>query len=157
MTDDSSKQKPRNIFAHLKFDKAKGLAERIEKGDRISGDDLLIALREHEDGPLPETFVKYLEKPLSGWEEKKPGPKPKGSLFRSSERIFLNQYYEGFKAVLNGEADGMIILPEFVEKHLPDIDESFSVSEKASQLVAMYVYKDVRKAPGIMNKISSPK
>lgn len=66
------------------------IVHEINAGDRISGDDLVLALREHRDGPLRETLVGFLEDLLSGWEEKKRGPKPKGSSYRRGGRIRIH-------------------------------------------------------------------
>lgn len=144
-------------FFHLRFTQIQELVYRIDKGDRISGDDLLSALREHEDGHLPETFLKYLEKPLAGWTEKRPGPIPSPYSDRLGEKILLRMLYQGFKAVIDEPGRDLELVADFAAEHLPDIDDSYSNSEKAAQLTALYFGMDKRQGRGILNKISSKK
>ena len=151
----TSEQKATGTFSHLKFTTMQERVYLIKAGDRVPGDDLILALREHRDGPLPKSFVEYLEKALSGWTENKPGAAPKGKYFRTDERIYLKLLYREFTAVINGNGEGLDEVLDFASEHLTEIDDSFSVSEKASRLVAMYIGKDQRSGPSIMNKIPS--
>jgi hypothetical protein len=144
-------------FARLMPGKMPEVLHRISKGDRIPGDELLVALREHRDGPLPEAFLGYLEKPLSGWQEQKPGPVPEQYSHRFGEKTLLALVYRGFKAVVDGRGDDLEVVAGFASEHLHEIDPSFSNSEKAAQLTALYFGMDKRQGPGILNKISSRK
>ncbi len=158
MTDNS--ENPEGIggkFAHLMPGKMPELVHRIGKGDRIPGNELLVALREHEDGTLPEIFLDYLEKALSGWREQKPGPVPEPYSYRIGEKIYLTLLYSGFKAVVDGRGDDLEVVAEFAAEHLPDIDASYSNSEKAAQLTALFCGMHEGKWRGILNKISSRK
>lgn len=143
------------------------LLSRIARGDRLTGDDLLLALREHKDGALPEAFLDYMSKPLAGWVEKKPGPVPKSLGQNTHEKQLIRMLNSCFRTLLDERKSGSLDpkfdqqnredLSRFMDSHLPQIDGSHSRSETASQLTALFLGMDKRQGRGLLNRISSSK
>ncbi len=92
--DDNSSQAPGQMFAYLDELHLVDIEHRIAKGEYVSAEELVAALRKHGSRPIPPSVLEYLCRLLEGKVAKPKSRKALPVVEKRRQRMIMRYFYQ---------------------------------------------------------------